>query len=93
MPKGVTNIVIKEYERMAEITFEIKKHLGIIGEDYRGWTKEVNLISWNNRKPKLDIRDWDPEHAKMGKGITLNVDELLKLKDLLAELSPDELEA
>jgi hypothetical protein len=78
-------------EAMAEITFEIKKHLGVLGEDYRGWTKEVNLVSWNNRKSKLDIRDWDPDHAKMGKGITLNVDELEKLKTLLNELNWDEI--
>jgi hypothetical protein len=89
----MVNTVMKECEQMAEITFEIKKHLGIIGEDYRGWTKEVNLVSWNNRKPKLDIRDWDPEHAKMGKGVTLSAAELEKLKELLAEIDPGELEA
>jgi hypothetical protein len=77
---------------MAEITFEIKKHLGILGEDYRGWTKEVNLVSWNNRKPKIDIRDWDPEHAKMGKGVTLSSEEVVKLKALLDELAMDDLE-
>lgn len=74
---------------MADITFEIKKHLGVLGEDYRGWTKEVNWISWNNRKPKLDIRDWDPEHAKMGKGVTLSKEEVFKLKELLDELDWD----
>lgn len=77
---------------MAEITYEIKKHLGVLGEDYRGWTKEVNLVSWNNRKPKVDIRDWDPEHAKMGKGVTLSLEEVVKLKAILAELETDELE-
>ena len=77
---------------MADITFEIKKHFGVLGEDYRGWTKEVNWISWNNRKPKLDIRDWDPEHAKMGKGVTLSKEEVLKLKELLDGLDWDELD-
>lgn len=77
---------------MAEITFEIKKHLGTLGEDYRGWTKEVNLVSWNNRKPKVDIRDWDPDHAKMGKGVTLSPDEVVKLQELLEQLDPSELE-
>jgi hypothetical protein len=70
---------------MAEITYEIKKHLGVLGKDYRGWTKEVNLVSWNNRQPKLDIRDWDPDHAKMGKGITLSAEEVMKLKVMLEE--------
>ena len=48
-----------------------------------GWTKELNLISWNNREAKYDLRDWAPDHAKMGKGITLSIDELRQLKNLL----------
>ncbi len=67
---------------MAEVTFEIKDHLLVLSEGVRGWTKEVNIVSWNNRKPKLDIREWDENHEKMGKGITLNREEILKLKDL-----------
>lgn len=68
---------------MADIKFEIKKELGTIAESARGWTKELNQISWNDKEPKYDIRDWDSEHKKMGKGITLSVDELKKLKDIL----------
>jgi hypothetical protein len=48
----------------------------------KGWTKELNLVSWNDREPKYDIRDWSPEHDKMGKGVTLSKDEMAKLKDL-----------
>ena len=44
------------------------------------------MISWNGREPKYDLRDWAPDHAKMGKGVTLSVDELKKLRDLLNEL-------
>lgn len=77
---------------MAEIVYEIKRHYGVIGEDYRGWKKEVNLVSWNNRKPKLDIRDWDPEHEKMGKGITLTREELQELKNLLPDIDEGDLE-
>jgi hypothetical protein len=58
--------------RMADLKFEIKKFIGVIGEGTKGWKKEVNLVSWNERKPKLDIRDWDENHEKMGKGVTLN---------------------
>lgn len=68
---------------MAEIKFEIIEKLGAIGEGTKGWKKEVNLISWNSRKPKIDIRDWDEEHEKMGKGITLSKDELIALKEIL----------
>ncbi len=78
---------------MAEIKYEIKKHLGVIGESTRGWKKEVNLVSWNERKPKLDIRDWDENHEKMGKGVTLNKGEVEELKKLLAAIDPEEMEA
>ena len=44
------------------------------------------MISWNDREPKYDIRDWAPEHEKMGKGLTLSVEELKKLRDLLNEM-------
>ena len=47
---------------MAEIKFEIVKNIGVLSESSKGWTKELNLISWNGREPKYDIRDWDPEH-------------------------------
>ncbi len=71
---------------MAEIKFEIKETLGVISESPKGWSKELNQISWNDRDPKYDLRDWAPDHAKMGKGVTLSVEELKKLRDLLNEL-------
>jgi hypothetical protein len=68
---------------MAEIKFEIVKNLGILSESAKGWTKELNLVSWNGREPKYDIRDWDPDHQKMGKGVTLTNEEFNQLKELL----------
>jgi hypothetical protein len=68
---------------MADLKFEITKPLGVLSEGSKGWTKEFNLVSWNERKPKADIRDWAPEHEKMGKGITLNYEELKMLKEFL----------
>ena len=56
---------------MAEIKCEITKHIGVLSESAKGWTKELNFVSWNDREPKYDIREWSPEHEKMGKGITL----------------------
>jgi len=67
---------------MAGITFEIKKKLGLLSER-KGWTKEINIVSWNNRKAKADIREWDETHEKMGKGITLSMEELIELKKIL----------
>ena len=71
---------------MAEIKFEIKKSFGIISEGSKGWTKELNLVSWNEREPKYDIREWSPDHQKMSKGITMSKDEIFTLKDLLNSL-------
>ena len=71
---------------MPEIKFEIKETLGTLSESSKGWIKELNLISWNERDPKYDLRDWSPDHAKMGKGVTLSLEELKKLCDLLNEL-------
>jgi hypothetical protein len=71
---------------MADLKFEIKESLGVLSESAKGWTKELNLVSWNDREPKFDIREWDPEHQKMGKGITLNREEIVALKKLLDEI-------
>ena len=72
---------------MAEIKFEITKHIGVLSESAKGWTKELNLVSWNEREPKYDIREWSPEHDKMGKGVTLSAEEIDILKNLLRELA------
>ena len=71
---------------MADIKFEIEKELGSISKSPKGWTKELNLISWNGKEAKYDLRDWGPEHEKMGKGVTLSIDELKKLKELLNKM-------
>ena len=78
---------------MSDLKFEIVKNIGVIGEGTKGWKKEVNIVSWNERKPKLDIRDWSEDHEKMGKGVTLSGEETAKLKELLAELDQNELAA
>ena len=71
---------------MAEIKYEIKETLGVLSENNKGWSKELNLISWNDREAKFDVRDWAPEHEKMGKGVTLSKDELVKLRDILNDM-------
>lgn len=71
---------------MADIKYEIERELGYISESAKGWKKELNLISWNGKEAKYDLRDWAPDHEKMGKGITLTIDEIKELKKLLKEL-------
>ena len=68
---------------MAQLKYEIIKTIGVLSESPKGWTKELNLISWNEREPKYDIRDWSPDHGKMGKGITLTEEELIKLGEVI----------
>jgi hypothetical protein len=72
---------------MADIKFKIKETVGTLSESSKGWNKELNLINWNDKEAKYDIRDWDSEHKKMGKGVTLSVEELRKLRDVLNGLS------
>ena len=69
--------------KMADIKYDIVEEIGAVSESSTGWTKELNLISWNNREAKYDLRDWAPDHDKMGKGITLSINELRELKKLL----------
>lgn len=68
---------------MADIKYDIIKEMGILSENSKGWRKEINLISWNGGTPKYDIRDWAPEHEKMGKGTTLTKEELTRLKAVI----------
>jgi hypothetical protein len=66
-----------------DFKFEIINELGIISERNKGWRKEFNRVSWNGGEPKYDVRDWDGEHLKMGKGVTLTEAEMRKLHELL----------
>ena len=65
------------------IQYEIIDRLGVLSTSKNGWTKEVNLIAWNGRDPKYDIREGSPDHEKMSKGLTFNIDEAKALRDML----------
>ena len=77
---------------MAEIKSEVVKEIGILSTSKSNWNREVNIIRWNDGKPKLDIRDWAQEHERAGKGITLTAEEVAVLKELLADYDPYEFE-
>jgi len=72
---------------MAEIKYDIQEKIGVLSETSSGWQKQINLISWNDKEPKFDIRDWSPDNSKMGKGITLSAEELKKLKEILNNMN------
>ena len=66
-----------------EIKFEITQHIATLSTSPKGWTKELNLVSWNDKEAKYDIREWSPDHSKMGKGVTLSQEEMDNLKKAL----------
>ena len=69
-----------------DFKYEIQDMFGVISDSSNGWTKELNLVSWNGGKAKYDLRDWAPEHEKMGKGITLTEEELESLYDIIRQI-------
>lgn len=69
-----------------EFKFEITQHITTLSTERSGWTKELNLVSFNDQVPKYDLRTWDPEHEKMGKGVTLSKEEMAILKDAIEGL-------
>ena len=82
------DIVPKEWGRdrsieNMDINFKIENQIGVFSQRSTGWSKELNLVNWNGKDTKFDIREWNPEYDKIGKGITLSEDELLKLYEML----------
>ena len=72
---------------MAEFTYEITERIAVRSQNPKnGWERQLNMVSWNGREPKYDIRDWAPDNSKMGKGISLSHDELAILKGILDEM-------
>lgn len=68
---------------MAELKYEITEYLVVLSENAKGWTKELNKVSWNDREPKYDLREWNPDHTRMGKGVTLSDEEVEMLRKIL----------
>ena len=67
-----------------DFNYEVTKEVGIIGNPtHSGWTTQLNLVSWNGKEPKLDIRSWNPDHSRMGKGISLSKEDATELANLL----------
>ena len=69
-----------------EFSYEILEEVSVLSENARGWRKELNLISWNGRPPKFDLREWSPDHEKMGKGITLTNEEFAELSKTIKSM-------
>lgn len=75
----------------AQFKYEIVEEIALLSESTKGWKKELNLISWNDREPKYDIREWSPDHTKMGKGITLTDEEtMILMRSIVNRLSEEQ---
>lgn len=67
---------------MADLKYEIIEKIAVLSEKGK-WTKELNKVSWNERPAKYDLRDWNHDDGKMGKGTTLTKEELENLKEII----------
>lgn len=74
------------YNNNNQFQFEIVQNIAVLSTERSGWTKEINLVSYNDAPPKFDIRSWDPNHEKMGKGVTLSHEEMKTLLDAMADI-------
>lgn len=63
-----------------EFKYEVVEEIAVLSESPKGWTKQLNIVSWNENEPKYDIREWAPDRSKMGKGITFTKEEARMLR-------------
>jgi hypothetical protein len=70
---------------MSDFKYEIVERIVVLSEK-GDWTKELNIVSWNGRPGKYDLRDWNHEEGKMRKGVTITKEEIEKLRDALNDL-------
>lgn len=79
--------------REDKVTYKVIDTLGVIDQrtDRKGvtWTREVNIVSWNDHEPKVDIREWDEDHTQMKKGITLTFEEADKVAEILTAFAQE----
>ena len=82
----------REEKKMSEksVTCEIVEPIAVLSENEKGYTKEINLVSWNGAEPKFDIRNWHPGRVRSGKGIALTRDEIINLMDAMKEVLRDD---
>lgn len=76
----------KDKDKDRDVTFDLKEHIGVLSTSINGWSRELNIVSWNGRPEKYDIREWSDNHTHLRKGITLTRDEARTLCGLLVGL-------
>ena len=68
------------------VKYEIVKHIGVLNTYPTGWNKEFNIVRWNDKSDKYDVRDWSPGHERMSRGVTMFEGELKRLIEFCADL-------
>lgn len=61
----------KQTNESTELEFEKVEQIAVLAKNSKGWTTELNRVSYNGRPPVLDLRSWSPK-GRMGKGMTLS---------------------
>lgn len=75
-----------------DIVFEIVEKIGVVENYPTGWTKEINMVSWNGAPAKVDIRDWDKEHERMSRGVTLTEENMGKIMEMMKSRAEKKME-
>ena len=83
---------IKETEEKKDFRYSRNKKYGVLSVSPSGWSKEVCIVSWNDKNPKLDIREWSSDYTKMSKGLTLTKEETKKLLRILGKINLEDFE-
>lgn len=68
---------------MIGINYTIKEHIATLSShiDQNGirWHMELNVISWNDREPVFDIREWREDYGDCNYGVKLDRAEMENL--------------
>lgn len=67
-----------------DFKYEIKEDILSFGDGK--WQKHLTYISWNGAEPVYDLRQWNPDMTKCGKGITLSKDDLFDLMSAFEDI-------
>ena len=66
--------------------YKIIRQIAVIGKK-GSWNLELNVVKWKEHPEKLDLRSWNDDHTKCGKGITLSDEEAESLCTVLEEIT------
>lgn len=78
--------------KRTDFSVQVLQHLGVLGYGTKGWSKQVNIVSWNGEQATLDIRSWSYDQTHQGKGISLKRDEAIRLRDTLNAMNLGDVE-